>query len=235
MMDALEDCMDIACENMPSLKGKTMCLSDNSGSAWGTFNSEYGKATIADIDNLSSVITAACSEEGYVGKFGDKLITYPISKRKGILSQSEKISSARSSNVGGGTEGGIWEFFKNAIDKHEHWDNIFIYSDQQAGHGGLFGTDRQKYEYRNRGYEITGGADYRIRGHVNVFALIQEYRKEVNPKVNVFSIQTAGYDNVVVPEYAYRTNLMYGWTGKEAVFADAMIRQWDQIEGRNNA
>ena len=68
---------------------------------------------------------------------------------------------------------------------------------------------------------------------INVFKLIQDYRKKVNPKVNVFSVQTAGYDNVLVPEYAYRTNIMYGWTGNEAVFAKAMIDQWNEIENRN--
>ena len=36
IIDTLEECMDIACGNMPRLKGRTMCLSDNSGSAWGT-------------------------------------------------------------------------------------------------------------------------------------------------------------------------------------------------------
>lgn len=226
IIDALEECMDIALANYPKLNGKTMCLSDNSGSAWGAFNSEYGSVTVADIDNLSSVITAACSEEGYVGKFGDKLITKPISKRAGVLNQAKAISHGRCGDVGGGTEGGIWEFFKNAIEKREHWDNIFIYSDQQAGHGGLYGTTAHQNAYNRAGY----GCGY---GYVNVFKLIQEYRKKVNPKVNVFSIQTAGYDNIVIPEYAYRTNIMYGWTGNEAVFAKAMIDQWNAMENRN--
>ena len=226
IIDSLEECMDIALANYPKLKGKTMCLSDNSGSAWGAFNSEYGSVTVANIDNLSSVITAACSDEGYVGKFGDKLIVSPISKRAGILNQAEAISTNGASDVGGGTEGGIWEFFKNAIEKREHWDNIFIYSDQQAGHGGLYGTSAQKVAYGKAGYECR-------YGYINVFKLIQEYRKKVNPRVNVFSVQTAGYNNVVIPEYAYRTNIMYGWTGNEAVFAKVMIDQWDDIEARN--
>lgn len=228
IIDALEECLDISLANFPKLKGKTMCLSDNSGSAWGSFNSEYGSVTVAEIDNLSSVITAACSDEGYVGKFGDKLITKPISKRHGILQQTKDITSKRHSDVGGATEGGIWEFFKNAIDKKEHWDNIFIYSDMQAGHGGLYGTSKQAAEYRKGGYS-TGYE------HINVFKLVQEYRKKVNPKVNVFSVQTAGYDNVVIPEYAYRTNIMYGWTGKEAVFADTVIKQWNELDERNSA
>lgn len=230
IIDALEECMDIALANYPKLKGKTMCLSDNSGSAWGAFNSEYGSVTVANIDNLSSVITAACSDEGYVGKFGDRLIVSPINKRTGILNQAEAISSKGSDDVGGSTEGGIWEFFKNAIEQKEHWDNIFIYSDQQAGHGGLYGTGAQKTAYSRLGYSCSSG--YCSNGMINVFKLIQDYRKKVNPKVNVFSVQTAGYDNVLIPEYAYRTNIMYGWTGNEAVFAKAMIDQWDEIEHR---
>lgn len=230
IIDALEECMDIALENYPKLKGKTMCLSDNSGSAWGAFNSEYGTVAVADIDNLSSVITAACSDEGYVGKFGDKLIVTPVSKRRGVLNQAKDLSKSRYNDVGASTEGGIWEFFYNAIQNNEHWDNIFIYSDQQAGHGGLYGTESQLKAYKKLGYEYENKW---YRGYINVFKLIQDYRKNVNPKVNVFSVQTAGYNNAIVPEMAYRTSILYGWTGREAVYGKAMIDIWDDIEHRN--
>ena len=226
ILDTLEECIDIACDNMPKLSGKTMCLSDNSGSAWGVFNSEYGSVTVAEIDNLSSLITARNSDEGYIGKFGDRFIVKPVSKRNGLLSQCKEISGNRYDDVGGGTENGIWIFFRDAIDKKEHWDNIFIYSDQQAGHGGLYGTNESMGEYNRRGF----GTSNTGWSYVDVAKLIHEYRSKVNPKVNVFSVQTAGYDNVVIPEYGYRTNLLYGWTGKELVFADSMIRFWDGKE-----
>ena len=211
-------------ENYPRLKGKTMCLSDNSGSAWGAFTSEYGSVTVANIDNLSSVMTAAASDEGYVGTFGDRLVVEPISKRRGVLSQAENVNK-KGQTVGGGTEGGIWLFFKQALENKEHWDNIFIYSDMQAGHGGLYGTFHQCDEYSKLGFSCRFN-------YINVFKLIQEYRKKVNPKVNVFCIQTAGYNNVLIPEMAYRTAIMYGWTGKEAQFAQEYIKQWDEIESR---
>lgn len=226
-LDTLEECIDISIENMPKLKGRTMCLSDNSGSAWGGFTSEYGSVVVAEIDNLSSVITAMRSDEGYVGKFGDRLRVFPISKRKGALQQAREISKDNSNDVGGGTEGGIWEFFYNAMEKKEHWDNIFIYSDQQAGTAGLYGTVQHKNAYTRLGYSASG--------MINVFKLVLDYRKKVNAKVNVFSVQTAGYDNMVVPNYAYRTNLMYGWTGKEIVFAEAVIREWDQVDGQKKS
>jgi phage regulator Rha-like protein len=208
---------------MPKLKGRTMCLSDNSGSAWGGVTSEYGKTEIAVIDNLSSVIAGACSDEGYVGKFGDALRVFPVSKRDGILTQANAISKETDKDVGGATEGGIWIFFRDAIRNKDVYDNIFIFSDQQAGTGGLYGTSAQRYEY---------GKEYGTRngGYIDVYKLIQKYRREVNPKVNVFSIQTAGYDNVLIPAMAYRTAILTGWTGKEIQFASKYIEQWDDIE-----
>ena len=226
-LDTLEECMDISLENLPKLKGKTMCLSDNSGSAWGTVTSEYGTFTVAEIDNLSSVITAMRSDEGYVGVFGNTLKVYEISKRRGCLEQAMEISKSKGEDVGLDTEGGIWEFFYDAMKKHEHWDNIFIYSDQQAGIGGLYGTHAQNRMYRDMGY-CTG------YNHINVFKLVLDYRARVSHKVNVFSVQTAGYDNSVLPNYAYRINLMYGWTGKEALFASAVISQWDKEDEAKN-
>ncbi len=221
LIKALEECVDIAVDNFPKLKGKTICLSDNSGSAWGTITTEYGSVRIAEIDNLSSVIAACCSEEGYVGKFGNKLDVYPITERQGILEQSQKISEDKYYDVGGDTKGGIWEFFKNAISNQEHWDNIFIFSDQQAGHAELYGTSTQEREYQK--YSTS-------HGYINVFQLIQEYREKVNPFVNVHSVQTAVYDNVVIPENTYRTNILYGWTGKEIIYANMMNKLWDQFE-----
>ncbi len=216
ILNALEECMDIALENMPKLKGKTMCLSDNSGSAWGTCNSEYGSVTIAEIGNLSAVIAAMLSDDGYVGVFGDKLNIVPITKRGGVLAQMQKVTKA-GQLVGKGTENGIWLFWDKAIKDSEKWDNVFIYSDMQAGHGGLYGL--HFYDYK----------DYTCNGsHIDVMKLLATYRSKVFNKVNMFSVQTAGYTNVLVPEFTYRANVMYGWTGKEAIFAKTMIDFWNE-------
>lgn len=217
-MDALDKCMDISCGNLPILKGNNAFLSDNSGSAWGTCTSEYGSVTIANIDNLSSVIGAANSEKGTVVKFGDKMKKYHINKDEGILAQTEKIDHGE--NVGMSTEGGIWKFFKEALDKAIVYDNIFIYSDMQAGHGELYGTSSDQKEYTSLGFNHGT--------YVDVAKLIKVYREKVNPKVNVYCIQTAGYNNVLVPENGYRCSILYGWTGKELVYADMMNKFWDE-------
>jgi hypothetical protein len=195
VLDALEECIDIAIDNMPKLKGKTMCLSDNSGSAWGAFNSEYGTTRIAEIDNLSSVLIAKCSEEGTVGKFGDELKKYDIKKRDGVLSQARKINETEGRDVGLSTEGGIWKFFKEAIDKKIFYDRIIIYSDMQCGTGGLYGTSKDESEYSKAGFNVKGN-------YINVYKLILEYHKKVNSKCNFYCCQTAGYPNILVPRIA---------------------------------
>ena len=227
ILDVLEECIDISIDNLPKLKGKTMCLTDNSGSAWGALSTEYGTTKVANIDNLSAVIAAKCSDEGEVGKFGDKLITIPVSKRNGALIQATALDANKYTDVGGSTEGGIWIFFRDAIKNKTHYDNIFIFSDQQAGTGGLYGTMTHIKEYRELGY-ATRNASY-----INVYKLILEYRKKVNPKVNVFSVQTAGYNNILIPQMSYRCAMLTGWTGKEISFAADYIARWDEIENRN--
>lgn len=225
VLDGLEDCMDISCDNLPKLKGKNVFLSDNSGSAWGAVPSEYGSVRIADIDNLSSVIGAVNSEEGTVVKFGDRYKEYAVRKRKGILEQAKDISSGKGSDVGTATEGGIWKFLYNAMENNIVYDNIFIYSDMQAGHGGLYGTASDQRLYKKQGYSIGT--------YIDVAKMLNDYRTKVNPKVNVYCVQTAGYDNVLVPENGYRTNILYGWTGKELLYADAMNRFWDEYDEKH--
>lgn len=225
ILDALEECIDIACGNMPTLPGRTVCLSDNSGSAWGGMTSAYGTVTVAEIDNLSSVITAHNSEEGFVGKFGDRLQMYDISKRHGVLHQAEQINTTRGQDVGGSTENGIWLFFEQAIREKTVYDNIFVYSDQQAGHGGLYGTAEGRRQYTAAGYCCQ-------QNYVDVAKLIDTYRRTVNPRVNVFCVQTAGYNNVLIPENGYRTSILYGWTGNELVYADAINRFWDEKDAQ---
>lgn len=222
VLDTLEECLDIAVANMPKLDGKVACLSDNSGSAWGTMNSEYGAVTVAEIANLSSLITAMQADEGYVGVFGDRLSLQGVSKRNGLLTQLDETSK-RGRNQGQATENGIWLFWDDAITNKKHYDTVFIYSDMQAGHGGLYGTDSSKYkEFIHNG-----------RGsYIDVLALVEKYRKTVNPKVNVFSVQVAGYDNSVLPENLYRGAILAGWTGKEPVYAKAIIDTWNQIESK---
>jgi hypothetical protein len=222
ILDSLDECMDIAVKNMPKLDGKVMSLCDNSGSARGTMNSEYGSVHVSTIANLSALITGMQSDEGFVGVFGDTLKTQPVSKRNGLLTQLKEIDGL-GNTVGGGTENGIWMFWDNAIKNKEHWDTVFIYSDMQAGHGGLYGVNSREYA----DFIHPKGGSY-----IDVLALVRKYRETVNSKVNVFSVQVAGYNNQVIPENLYRGAILGGWTGKEPSYAKSIIDTWNQIESK---
>ncbi len=222
VQNALEDCMGIACGNLPAMQGRCAFLTDNSGSAWGVCTSEWGTMRVAEIGNLSGVIGAMCAEEGVVFPFGDRLKSVRIRKDEGVLKQADQVGAV-GRTCGYSTENGIWLFFRDAIMHREHWDNIFVYSDMQAGHGGLYGIRPEEYEAL--GACVNGS-------YIDVNMLVKLYREQVNPKVNVYCIQTAGYTNVLVPEYGYRTAILYGWTGRELVFAAAMNRIWNELENR---
>ena len=230
ILDALEECMDISMKNLPHIKGKTAVLSDNSGSAWGAIPSEYGTVKIAEIDNLSATIMACRSDEGVIIPFGDKIIPIPASKRNGILSQVKEVNK-QGHNVGAGTECGVWTFLDDAITNNVWYDNIIIFSDMQAGHGDLYGYDDN---IKKKGFCVPGKSVYGV-SYINVMDLINAYRNKVNPKVNVMCVQTAGYNNVVVPENIYRGVISYGWTGKEAILLDKVTKIWDETENQLNS
>tara|TARA_B100001769_G_C22107236_1_gene598289 strand:- start:2374 stop:3321 length:948 start_codon:yes stop_codon:yes gene_type:complete len=227
MEKCLEECLEKSIENFPSLKGDVMVLSDNSGSAHGAFTSQYGTRTVADIGNLSALLTAlSCTGKGVVGVFGDRLHEYTVDKSKPFLKQYEEIRKL-GKTVGGATENGIWVFFKRAFANvaDYSYDHLFCYSDMQAGHGQLYGHDHQmsnKYQW-NR--SVSRGHKY-----IDVMSLINDYRKTLNPKINVFMVQTAGYNDAIIPQTTYRGAILAGWTGNEVVYADKLVNLWDEVE-----
>lgn len=232
VLSTLESCISMSRVNLPSLPGRTISLSDNSGSAWGQFQTEDGQMTVAEMGNLSAVMTAMSAEDGWVGIFGDDVNLYQIDDETKPLEFISKFQHHNHGGVGGRTENGIWLFFRDAIKNKEHWDNIFIYSDMQAGHGGLYGIDPSEYSEFARRSSQTRYAHHGER-FIDVAALVEKYRWTVNPKVNVFMVQTAGYENVLIPEYLYRSSILYGWTGREVEFADKINKIWDEADARN--
>lgn len=225
IMEYLEMCLQESIKNYPELEGNVACLSDNSGSAHGTLTSSYGKQTVSDIGNLSALFTAyRATGHGIVGVFGDHLKFYKVNKTKTLLEQYDDIIEL-GTTVGGSTENGVWLFFKWAFEepdksKFDHW---FCYSDMQVGHGGLYGSDKA---IKNQGFEWTDDGDL----YIDIHKCVDKYRMEINPKVNTYMVQTAGYDNTILPETTYRGAILSGWTGNEVVYAKQLCRLWDELE-----
>lgn len=205
VLDAIERCLRTAMDNVPKLPGKTISLCDNSGSAQGATTSTMGTMRISTIANLTGIIAAMASDEGSLGVFGDDLKVFPVRKLSSIFDQLARAEGL-AADIGQSTENGIWMFWRDAIASRTRWDNVFVFSDMQAGHGGLYGTDPK--EYRDFIWDRGG---YSSGRHVDVPALIKRYRAEVNPDVNVFLVQVAGYQDTIVPEFYRRTYVLGGW------------------------
>lgn len=211
VLDAIEQCLEISLEETPKFSGRTVSLCDNSGSAQGATTSELGSMKISEIANLTGVITGKVSDEGWVGVFGDRLTAIPVRKKSSVFDTLKECSKA-AQTIGQGTENGIWLFFKDAIRSKEHWDNIFVYSDMQAGHGGLYGTNPGDYH----------AFLWHKTNHIDVASLVMEYRNKVNPNVNVFLVQVAGYQDTIVPEFYKKTYILGGWGDGILKFAHNM-------------
>jgi len=233
VIDILERCLQESMKNYPKLDGDTFSLCDNSGSAHGTFTSTYGSVKVADIANLSALFTAYNTlGRGVVGVFGDRLKLYEVNKERRILEQYDEISEL-GQTVGSGTENGIWIAFRDSFEPENRtkmrFDNIFIYSDMQAGHGGLYGMKPSEYQQ----YAVELPRPVRgdgIARYIDVLKLVKDYRRKVNARVNVFSVQVAGYDNNLLPENIYRGAIMAGWTGNEVAYAKEMISIWNELD-----
>jgi hypothetical protein len=132
--------------------------------------------------------------------------------------QQTRYANQLGRSIGEETENGIWLFWDRAIRQHEHWDMIFVYSDMQAGHGGLYGTEPDRY----KNY-IWNPKDQATEHYIDVPKLISAYRQAVNPNVLVFLVQVAGYQDTIVPEFYDRTYILGGWGDGLLQFAAGMV------------
>lgn len=203
LLDALEESLIISLGNLPRFKGKVVSLADNSGSMDTTHTSAAGSMTLRTIANLSSVLTAMRADEGYISVFADTFKTLPIRKRASVFDALKEVEQA-GHQVGGGTQ--FLPFWEDAIQRREHFDIVFIYSDMQAMH--------EKWH----------------KGEFTDFPkVLKLYRKKVNPKVLIFSVQMGGYQDTLVPEFYDRVFVLGGWGESTLRFAAEMANVYASV------
>jgi hypothetical protein len=202
----LERCIDKSIFNLPHLPGKSLILVDNSGSARNRTVSQLSDVTVSTCGNLMGVLTGLISDDANIGVFGDGLKEIPINN--GFLGKASALRLLSMVNdigdsVGRATENGIWLALDEIIKSGESYDRIFIYSDMQAGHGGLYGFDDEKYP-------VWDGVC--IHKYIDVPKLVQKYRSKVNPNCKLYSIQIGGYSDSIFPEFYPNTCILAGWS-----------------------
>ncbi len=223
IQEALEKCIDISIENLPTLPGKSLILVDNSGSATATHVSELSDVRVSVCGNLMGVLTGLISDKAKIGVFGNKVLYFPINKnvKECALELLESVNET-GRHVGEATENGIWLALKDIIDSGEKFDRIFIYSDMQAGHGGLYGFESEKYPR----YEDKGRYAY----YIDVPQLVQKYREEVNPDCKLYSIQIGGYSDNIMPEFYPNTCILGGWNTEILQFVSRYEQDMKNVE-----
>ena len=138
-----------------------------------------------------------------------------MSKRSGVFESLKRLDRI-GHDIGGSTENGIWLFWDESIRRKEHWNHVFVHSDMQAGHGGLYGTNPRQYQ----DYLWRRGASQ--TQYIDVPKLVRAYRERVNPEVRVYLVQVAGYGDTIMPEFYDRSYILGGWGEGLLRFAAAM-------------
>lgn len=195
LRDAVARAVEYAVENIPLLQGKTVILSDNSGSMHGDFGgnslvSAMSDRKTADIANLFALLYWLRADNTYVGLFGDELKEPKLDRKKNIFENFESLNQT-ARTVGGGTEAGVFTAFEKLIASRQKVDRIVIFSDQQIGRGcGWYDTNGRHGNELNK--------------------LFAEYRK-INPDVVVYSVDLRGYGDNVFADNAIKLG---GWSEK---------------------
>ena len=222
---AIETCLMTSLGNLPRFPGRVMSLCDNSGSAQGTTTSSMGRMGISTIANLTGILAGMRADEGYIGVFGDRLEIRRVMPEQSVFEQVDRAENM-AKQIGMATENGIWLFWDRAIREAEHWDTVFVFSDMQAGHGGLYGSNHR--DYAAYGWGPQGR-------YIDVARLIATYRREVNPSVHVFLVQVAGYQDTLVPEFYDHTYILGGWSDGLLRFAANMMASNAPGSGRSDS
>ncbi len=216
MRAALNKALEHSIDNIPELKGRTLILTDNSGSMHGdgagsSLVSVMSKVKTADIANLFAVMYWKRAVSTIIGVFGDRLETPKLDRDKDLF-DNYKIINKVGQGIGGGTETGIFTVMNNLIEEKKKVDRIIIFSDCQVG------TGCQWYDTaRHRGDDFN--------------ALYSKYRREVNPDVITYSIDLKGYGNAMFDDGVFK---LAGWSEKIFELMD-MVEKGDGIVDYINA
>lgn len=196
IIKALNSALSNSVNNIPYVEGKTIILSDNSGSMTGDMGgasvvSAMSNIKTADIANLFAVLYWTRCEDTLIGLFGDKLI-YPELNRANDIFTNFNIINKEAEKCGRATEAGIYKMFRRMIDEKIMVDRIIVFSDCQIGDGcNWYGIDSKD----------------RIESFDK---LLKDYRK-INTDFKFYSVDLKNYGTTVFNKSVFK---IFGWSEK---------------------
>ncbi len=195
LMDAVQTAMALSVRNIPKIPGYTAMSADNSGSM-GTRLSPKSSVTYSDIANLLQAIAQYICEYSMTSVFGTNYYTVNVSKHSSILDNMQKF---KNTHTGSSTFG--YKFVEDLLNRKIFVDRMLIFTDCQLynEHGGYYSWSSH-------------------RPSDTIATLFAKYKTQVNPKVQLYLFNLAGYGTVVVPER--QVNLISGWSEKVLKFIE---------------
>lgn len=182
--DALEIAIKISTKNIDRLGGKTLIAADVSGSM-DSYISSKSEMTCAEVAVLMLSIANYICEETITTTFDNDLYQCSLSTQNGIIANANSIEVN-----GGGTD--ITLPIRYLLNNKIFVDRIIMLSDNEI----------------NRGYTYSIG----YGGPKTCQALVEEYKKKVNPDVWVHAIDMQGYGT---QQFAGKNvNIIAGWSEK---------------------
>lgn len=127
-LPALEEALNLTLQNVPSLKGRTLILVDQSGSMGGGFSAR-ATTTNREIAALFGAAVALRAESATIVPYADKGRDVSFVKTEPILGLAKKVTFA-----GGGTN-----TFGVLQDSYKGHDRVIILTDEQAWGGYRYG------------------------------------------------------------------------------------------------
>jgi 60 kDa SS-A/Ro ribonucleoprotein len=215
ILKGLEKALEYSVENIPALVGNTAVLIDHSGSVRGDGGgsskvSAFSKTTTAMIGNLFGSMLAYSQRNVYVGLFGDRLISVPMDRTKGLLEFNSE-SFKKGNACGGGTENGLYIFLNDAIKNKTKVDNLVIFSDMVIGNGGR------------------GGWDGSSRAGLGTFQELFKKFKAVNPQCNTICVDIKQTSGKSVVDKSLNVVQIAGWSDKIFNIIDANCKGYAEL------
>ena len=202
VFDALETAIKVSTKNISRLGGKTFIAADVSGSMNSPVSTK-SEMTCAEIAVLMLSIANYICEESITTTFDNNLYFCSLSTQNGIISNANSIRVN-----GGGTD--ITLPIKYLIDKKIFVDRIVLLSDNEIN---------RKYSY-SIGYG----------GPKTCQALVDEYKKSINPDVWVHAIDMQGYGTQQFT--GKNVNIIAGWSEKVFDFISSVEQGTDTLINR---
>lgn len=201
LLNAIEDALEISCQNIECLEGNTAILIDHSGSVRGDSGghsrvSQFSRTTCASIGNLFGAMLAYKQKDVYIGLFGDDLRPQFLNRNERLLDFA-KSSFDDGRLCGGATENGLYTFLELCIKEKKKIDNLVIFSDMVIGRDG------------------SGRWDFSSSYPKKFKDLFREFKK-INPDCKTICVNIRSTSGKSVFNYSQGVLEIAGWS--EAIF-----------------